>query len=47
MELYQKLVIGLLIVVSFYLFLNRKNNNFSKEYVELVNSDKYKVKKSY
>ncbi len=46
-ELYQKVLFGFVIVFGFYLFARKKKDNFSEEYLELINSDKYKVKKHF
>lgn len=46
METYQKIIIAGLIIAGFYLFCTKKKDNFSKEYLELINSDEYKVKRS-
>lgn len=47
LNLYQKVLIGLIIILSFYLVVRKREDKFASEYFDLVNSDKYKVKGNY
>lgn len=47
MEIYEKILIGIVCLIGLFLLTRKKETQFDKEYAELVNSEKYKVKGQY
>ncbi len=47
-ESYQKLIaLAIFIIGTYFIFFRKKKDTFSEDYNELLNSEKYKVKKPY
>ncbi|MDD5649889.1 MAG: hypothetical protein PHF86_05620 [Candidatus Nanoarchaeia archaeon] len=47
MNIYETILIILACVMGFLFLTRNRNNKFDKEYHDLVNSEKYKVKGQY
>ena len=47
MELYQKIVLIAIGIAAFLIFTRKKDTKFDKEYYDMLNSEKYKVKGQY
>ena len=47
MEIYQKIFLAFIGLVAFLLLTRKRDTKFDKEYYDIINSEKYKVKGQY
>ncbi|MBS3155268.1 hypothetical protein J4404_02090 [Candidatus Woesearchaeota archaeon] len=47
MMLYEKIAIGIVFAIALFFITRKKETKFDKEYYDVLNSQKYKVKGQY